>query len=204
MDVIVVEGSEALGHKYDNLTGKYYPAVSETNTAPNYFANVMHQYFCSQCNENVEKAEPNTNLFTEYGYSASEEDASKISYIVYANAELISAYAEYKGVEVKYGLVVSASPSGTPLTYADGKLVADATTVKVEMSGTSYNKLTVMVTNVPTNMALHCNGYIAVDGAISYLNHKVVENTAATVTHADIIALIKSQNQGSGDEEAVA
>ena len=196
LSFVADEGSVALGHNYDNLTDKYYPLV---NGVANYFADAIHQYFCAQCNTDVEKAEEGTNLFTEYGYSVAENDSTNVSYIVYANSKLIQAYAEYKGVEISYGLVVSAAADGTPLTYQNGTLTPDANTIKAEMQGTRYNKLTLNVSNLPENQALHCNGYVVVDGTISYLNHKTVDAEAAIVTHADMLALINA-NQGSDEE----
>ena len=189
------EGSVALGHNYDNLTDKYYPLV---NGVANYYADAMHVYFCEQCNETIEKAEEGTSLFTKYGYSVSESDSKNVSYIVYSNAALINAYAEYKNVVISYGLVVSASADGTPLTYSEGSLVTDANTVKAEMQGTNYNKLTLKVYNLPENQALHCNGYVVVGEVISYLNHATVDAEAAKVTHADMLAL---QNAETGSEE---
>ena len=189
------EGSVALGHNYDNLTDKYYPLV---NGVANYYADAMHVYFCEQCNETIEKVEEGTSLFTKYGYSVSESDSKNVSYIVYSNAALINAYAEYKNVVISYGLVVSASADGTPLTYSEGSLVTDANTVKAEMQGTNYNKLTLKVYNLPENQALHCNGYVVVGEVISYLNHATVDAEAAKVTHADMLAL---QNAETGSEE---
>lgn len=195
LSFVADEGSVALGHNYDNLTDKYYPLV---NGVANYYADAMHVYFCEQCNETIEKAEEGTSLFTKYGYSVSESDSKNISYIVYSNAALIKAYAEYKNVVISYGLVVSASADGTPLTYSEGSLVTDANTVKAEMQGTNYNKLTLKVYNLPENQALHCNGYVVVGEVISYLNHATVDAEAAKVTHADMLAL---QNAETGSEE---
>ncbi|MBQ8546582.1 MAG: leucine-rich repeat protein [Clostridia bacterium] len=202
-------GQDALGHLYDNETGRYYPAVSETNDAPNYYANATCQYYCSQCNETIEeKNVAGTNLFTRLGYSVNEEDPTFVSYIVYANAKLIK---ETMGEGFRYGLVVSASPDGTPLAYDNGELVADDYTVNIEMSNFTYSKLTVKVINVTATTQLHCNGYVADGESIVYLNHGAVEKTAATVTHGDMVDLIEadkvntpSEEEGDSTEEMVA
>ncbi len=182
MSFVAVEGSEALGHLYDNLTDMYF-------VDGNYFADAMHVYFCSQCNENIERQEMGTKLFTNLGYSANEENSSMIYYEVLTSVENINAYKEFTGVELRYGLVVSATPDGTPLTIVDGALVTDANTIKMEMTGTQYNKITIKVTNLSENAQLHCNGYVVVDGVISYLNHKTVDSEATTVTHATILEI---------------
>ncbi len=190
--LVKLENEEpALGHMYDaeKLIDKYYPLV---NGVANYFADAIHIYLCPQCNENVEETFENTSLFTNYGYSANEEDYKQISYTVYANEKLITEFSSYKDVTIKYGLVISALPDGAPLAYENGTIVADEATVKAEMQGTKYNKLSVMVYNLPQNQELHCNGYVVVDGTISYLNHNTVDAEATNVTHTKIIDLIEA------------
>ncbi len=181
----VQNGDDALGHLYNDLRDQFYPNN-------NYYADATCVYFCSQCNSEVteEKVE-GTKLFVAYGYSANEEDSSNVAFIVYANSENIKAYSEFKGIDIAYGLVVSAAPDGSPLSYADGELTEDENTVKINMTGTDYSKLTVRVSKLPSAQALHCNGYVVVDESIFYLNHATVDAEAQNITHAEMIELLK-------------
>ncbi|MBE6664517.1 MAG: leucine-rich repeat domain-containing protein [Ruminococcaceae bacterium] len=189
----VQKGSDALGHLYNDLRDQFYPEN-------NYYANATCVYFCSQCSGDVtvEDAE-GTKLFTAYGYSASEDDPSNVAFIVYANAENIKAYSEFKTISVAYGLVVSANTNGTPLTYADGSLTESSNTVKINMTGTDYNKLTVRVSNIGS-FALHCNGYILVGEELFYLNHATVDTTAQTITYAEMLELL-DEDESETEEE---
>ncbi|MBE6664406.1 MAG: hypothetical protein E7602_07940 [Ruminococcaceae bacterium] len=189
----VQKGSDALGHLYNDLKDQFYPEN-------NYYANATCVYFCSQCSGDVtvEDAE-GTKLFTAYGYSASEDDPSNVAFIVYANAENIKAYSEFKAISVAYGLVVSANTNGTPLTYADGSLTESSNTVKINMTGTDYNKLTVRVSNIGS-FALHCNGYIVVGEELFYLNHATVDTTAQTITYAEMLELLEEAEGGTEEE----
>jgi len=187
------KGADALGHLYNDLRDQFYPEN-------NYYANATCVYFCSQCNSEVtEKNAEGTKLFTAYGYSASEDDPSNVAFIVYANAENIKAYSEFKTISVAYGLVVSANTNGTPLTYADGSLTESSNTVKINMTGTDYNKLTVRVSNIGS-FALHCNGYVVVGEELFYLNHATVDTTAQTITYAEMLELLDEAEGGTEEE----
>ena len=118
---------------------------------------------------------------------------------MYANAENIKAYSEFKTISVAYGLVVSANTNGTPLTYADGSLTESSNTVKINMTGTDYNKLTVRVSNIGS-FALHCNGYIVVGEELFYLNHATVDTTAQTITYAEMLELLEEAEGGTEEE----
>ena len=195
-------GEEALGHIYTNIIEKIYPTIE--GGALDYYADATYVYACSQCQTDVERLEKGTSLFTKSGFSANEEDMTDVVFIVYINYANIEAYlAENEGVELSYGLVASANTTGTPLTYADGKVEAAANTVKVDMTGLVYNKLTMRITNVGDN-SLHCAGYVSYNGEISYLNHGAVDEEADIVSLSIINdMLFPSEDEGAdeGTEE---
>ena len=193
----VQNGSDALGHVYNNVINMYF----ENN---NYYADATYVYACPQCEKDVERDETNTSLFTKSGFSASEDDFGDVVFIVYINDKNIKAYLnKNEGVELSYGLVASANVTGTPLSYVNGKVEADKNTVKIDMTGLSYNKLTMRVKNVG-DYSLHCAGYVSFDGVISYLNHETVDNTAATVSLSVIDAMLNPVTPPPSNEEQVA
>ena len=198
-------GKEALGHIYETIVDKIYPTVE--NGGFDFYADATYVYACPQCETNVNRLEKGTSLFTKSGFSANEDDMTDVVFIVYINCANIEAYlAENEGVEIVYGLVASANTTGTPLTYADGKVEAAANTVKVDMTGLSYNKLTMRITNVGAN-ELHCAGYVSYNGEISYLNHETTNEEAAIVSLSIINdMLFPSEDEGAdeGTEEVPA
>ena len=196
----VQEGSDALGHIYNEVTDKIYPTIEGGSL--DYYADATYVYACPQCETDVNRVEKGTSLFTKSGFSANEEDMTDVVFIVYINYANIEAYlAENEGVEIVYGLVASANTTGTPLTYADGKVEAASNTVKVDMTGLSYNKLTMRITNVGAN-ELHCAGYVSYNGEISYLNHETTNEEAAIVSLSIINdMLFPSEDEGAGEGE---
>ena len=198
-------GDDALGHIYTNIIEKIFPTIEGGSI--DYYADATYVYACPQCETNVNRLEKGTSLFTKSGFSANEEDMTDVVFIVYINYANIEAYlAENEGVEIVYGLVASANTTGTPLTYADGKVEAAANTVKVDMTGLSYNKLTMRITNVGAN-ELHCAGYVSYNGEISYLNHETTNEEAAIVSLSIINdMLFPSEDEGAdeGTEEVPA
>ena len=190
----VQTGADALGHLYNDLRDQSYPNN-------NYYANATCVYYCSQCEKDVtEKNVADTNLFTAFGYSANEQDSTNVAFIVYANSDAIVAYSALKGIDIAYGLVVSATPDGTPLSFVNDELTEDANTVKINMTGTNYNKLTVRVSKLPVDQALHCNGYVVVGTDIYYLNHATVDTEAQNITHAGMIDLLEENDSTEGEE----
>ena len=186
-------------HIYNNIVNKIFPTIEGGSL--DYYADATYVYACPQCETNVNRLEKGTSLFTKSGFSANEEDMTDVVFIVYINYANIEAYlSENEGVEIVYGLVASANTTGTPLTYANGKVEAAANTVKIDMTGLSYNKLTMRVTNVG-NYSLHCAGYVSYNGEISYLNHKTVDETAAKVSLSIIDTMLNGTTNGSGDNE---
>ena len=191
----VQNGSDALGHIYTNIIEKIYPTIEGGSI--DYYADATYVYACPQCETNVNRLEKGTSLFTKSGFSANEEDMTDVVFIVYINYANIEAYlAENEGVELSYGLVASANTTGTPLTYADGKVEAASNTVKIDMTGLAYNKLTMRITNVGDN-SLHCAGYVSYNGEISYLNHETTNEEAAIVSLSIINdMLFPSEDEG--------
>ena len=198
-------GDDALGHIYNNVVNKIFPTIE--GGALDYYADATYVYACPQCDKDVDRVEKGTSLFTKSGFSANEEDMTDVVFIVYINYANIEAYlSENEGVEIVYGLVASANTTGTPLTYANGKVEAAANTVKIDMTGLSYNKLTMRVTNVG-NYSLHCAGYVSFNGEISYLNHETVDNTADVVSISiinDMLFPPEDEGTDEGTEEIPA
>ena len=193
-------GDDALGHIYENIVEKIFPTIE--GGALDYYADATYVYACPQCDKDVDRVEKGTSLFTKSGFSANEEDMTDVVFIVYINYANIEAYlSENEGVEIVYGLVASANTTGTPLTYAGGKVEATSNTVKVDMTGLAYNKLTMRITNVGAN-ELHCAGYVSYNGEISYLNHETTNEKAAIVSLSIINdMLFPSEDEGAGEGE---
>ena len=198
-------GEEALGHIYNKVVNKIFPTIEGGSI--DYYADATYVYACPQCKTDVEEVKKGSSLFTKSGFSANESDMTDVVFIVYINYANIEAYlAENEGVEIVYGLVASANTTGKPLSYADGKVEAAANTVKVDMTGLSYNKLTMRITNVGAN-ELHCAGYVSYNGEISYLNHETTNEEAAIVSLSIINdMLFPSEDEGAdeGTEEVPA
>jgi hypothetical protein len=190
-------GKEALGHIYETIVDKVYPTVEGVGF--DFYADATYVYACPQCQTNVERLEKGTSLFTKSGFSANEDDKADVVFIVYANYKNIKEYIAENNVELMYGLVVSANITGAPLSYADGKIQSAANTVKADMTGSNYNKLTMRVTNVG-ELSLHCAGYVSLNGEISYLNHGTVDKTATTVSISIIDSILNPQTPSEGDE----
>lgn len=189
----VQKGSDALGHVYNNVINMYF----ENN---NYYADATYVYACPRCETDVNQVEKGTSLFTKSGFSASEDNMTDVVFIVYINDKNIKAYLnKNEGVELSYGLVASANVTGKPLSYVDGNVVTGENTVKVDMTGLSYNKLTMRVTNVG-DYSLHCAGYVSFNGTISYLNHETVDETAATVSLSVIDSILNPVTPPPADE----
>ena len=193
-------GEEALGHIYNEVVNKIFPTIE--GGALDYYADATYVYACPQCDKDVDRVEKGTSLFTKSGFSANEEDMTDVVFIVYINYANIEAYlSENEGVEIVYGLVASANTTGTPLTYAGGKVEATSNTVKVDMTGLAYNKLTMRITNVGAN-ELHCAGYVSYNSEISYLNHETVDNTADVVSISIINDMLFPPEDEGADEGA--
>jgi hypothetical protein len=192
------ETAPAFGHKSD-LT------VVGWNYNGNYFANANLVHICTVCEEEYDgETVENSALFEALGYSASEDDATGITYEVYVNTNTVKEFKKYDPTaEIYYGIIVSAVPSATPLTYANNEVVAGTNTVKIDMTGSVYNKITTKITNLPADITLNCSGFVCVDGVISYLNHETSDKEATIVSHAYVINLKNGTQggEGEGDDE---
>ena len=156
----------ANGHTRGEFVSSAFPVV---NGAPNYFENMVAICVCSVCNENAEFEEADTALFTSKGYSFSKYDSSAISYTIYVNHSAIEKY----GVGIKYGIVVSATVNGTPLSIVDGEIKTADKTVLMGMENAEYKYsiLQAKITNIGDGKQLHCNAYVVENEQITYLGH---------------------------------
>ena len=189
---VAEEGSVALGHIYDdsNIVEKILPTLE--NGKVDFYSDSTYVYACPQCSTDVSRVEVGTSFFTKSGYSSNEEDKANVVFVIVANYKNIQQYVGENDAEIAYGVVVSANTTGTPLSYVDGQVKEGANTVKVDMTNTSYSKMTVKVTKVG-DLSLHCCGYISFNGEISYLNHATVDDTALEVSLSIIDSILNPQ-----------
>ena len=189
---VAEEGSVALGHIYDdsNIVEKILPTLE--NGKVDFYSDSTYVYACPQCSTDISRVEVGTSFFTKSGYSSNEEDKANVVFVIVANYKNIQQYVGENDAEIAYGVVVSANTTGTPLSYVDGQVKEGANTVKVDMTNTSYSKMTVKVTKVG-DLSLHCCGYISFNGEISYLNHATVDDTALEVSLSIINSILNPQ-----------
>lgn len=156
-------------------------AFKDANGAPNYFENMVSICVCSVCNQNAEFEDKDTALFTSKGYSFSKFDSSAISYTIYVNHSAIEKY----GVDIKYGIVVSAKANGTPISLENGEIAVGEKTVLmgVENSEYKYSILQAKITNIGEGKLLHCNAYVVENEAITYLGHDVSNVKAEVISY---------------------
>ena len=124
-------------------------------------------------------------LFEKKGYSYSQNDASTFSYTVYVNVDAIKAY----NPELLYGIVVSASVSGAPISYIDGVLSHDDKTVMLEFqnSEVAYSIITAKLTGVGEGAQLHLSAYCVDKGAVSYVGHNEISDICETISHEILV-----------------
>ncbi len=185
----VVEGSAPLGHDKTNVDiTVYYPLL---NGAPNYFADAHNVYTCARCSEEQDEEAKGTALFVgDRGYSY-EENGSAILYRLHVNVDAIKAYSE----AFKYGIVVSAAPSGAPVVLENGAIKEMAQTLVFEMQGTDFSYIQAKITNIGATQELNCQAY-AIDGTtVTYIGHNTVNAMAEIVTYDAIVT-----NYGKKDD----
>ncbi len=181
-------------HNFDYLNGA--SVVSILFADDNYFQSGKMIVKCAGCEaQNDEESFP--ALFSKKGYSASETDKTSISYTIYVNNEAIEKYELY-GNTVRYGLVVSALPDGTPIWLdEDGSIKSDDKTIFVEMQNaqSGFSILTVKLFNLNEDQKLHCSAYAITGSDVVYLNHDSASKIAETVTHSVIIEKLKEEEE---------
>ena len=183
------ETIKALGHKKGaTVISTAFPTV---NGAYNYFANMISVCPCATCGENAEFEESNTALFaTDKGYSFSETDASSISYTLHVNKDAIEAYMK-DNIGFMYGIVVSASPSATPIKVENGAVSGVGNTLVIEMQNTEYTysyvraKLTFGEDFL--GKEFNCQAYVVDNSALTYVGHEGVSLEAEIVSHAILV-----------------
>ena len=189
------ETIKALGHKRgDTVISTAFPMA---NGAYNYFANMISVCPCATCGVNADFEEANTALFaTDKGYSFSETDASSISYTLHVNKDAIEAYMK-DNIGFMYGIVVSASPSASPIKVENGAVSGVGNTLVIEMQNTEYTysyvraKLTFGEDFL--GKEFNCQAYVVDNSALTYVGHEGVSLEAEVVSHAILVEKYESK-----------
>jgi hypothetical protein len=171
-----------LGHEKNELLAKYFAEVKGTL---DYFNDMITEHSCTRCKDTIYGTEKDTALFTKRGYSFSQYDDTSFSYTINVNTKAIEAYNS----ELLYGIIVSASPSGAPIAYADGKISHDEKTIALEFQNTdvAYSIISAKLSSIPSGAKLHLGAYCVDNGAVSYLSHNTVDTVCETISHAILL-----------------
>ncbi len=172
----------ALGHEANELLNKYFASVNGTL---DYFNDMITEHSCTRCKDTIYGTEKDTALFTKRGYSFSQYDDTSFSYTINVNTKAIEAYNS----EFLYGIVVSASPSGAPIAYADGKISHDEKTIALEFQNTdvAYSIISAKLSSIPSGAQLHLGAYCVENSKVSYLSHNTVDTVCETISHAILL-----------------
>ncbi|MBQ8545381.1 MAG: hypothetical protein IJ437_00370 [Clostridia bacterium] len=163
-----------------------------------FYANMSVLHLCKYCTTELADAEAFKPIFVKMGFSVSEADTTAISFNVAVNYDSLEKYEDVAKTTVKYGLLVSAVPTSSPITgIVDGKPQLASSTINIAMQGTTYTKFSVKITGIPTNQTLNCCGYVVEGENVTYLNHATADAEAATVSHAIALQL----QQASADAQ---
>ena len=181
--LVRIEGVEApTGHSNEGADITItYPL---SNGAPNYFLNANREYDCVKCGETQYEEILDSALFiADKGYSY-EEDGSSISYSIHVDVEAIKTYRP----DFTYGIVVSANPSTSPISYVDGKITYGDKTFVFQMNDASreFSYVQAKLNNVGEK-EFNCQAYAIDDGAITYIGHNDVSVVAEVMTYDAIV-----------------
>lgn len=179
------------GHTLKEIIDTYYPLV---NGAHNYYDNRVNLCTCQICPDEYETVIEDTALFNKKGYSFSEYEKTSFSYTIYVNIDAIKDYGE----AIRYGIVVSATANGAPISLVDGKITHDGKTVVIEFQSArcEYSIISARLTNVGQATPLHLSAYAIEGDDVSYLGHDTVNKIAEIVSY-DILL----EKYPSGKEE---
>lgn len=157
------------------------------STTVDFYANMCEIFVCEFCQ--TERKVVYGAIFEKLGYSADEEDTTSITYETIINHDALEKYESTTGTELKYGLIVSANPSASPIvSVEDDKITLDASTVNVSMTGTIYKKLSVIVRNLNSSaQALNCCGYVVEGTKVTYLGNVSASEEAEITSHDKIV-----------------
>ncbi|MBQ8545995.1 MAG: leucine-rich repeat domain-containing protein [Clostridia bacterium] len=146
---------------------------------------IVASHTCKFC-ETVEETENIAIIFTPVGYTQPETGEPLLGYEVKVNQKALERYKDLSGETVQYGLVAGIafeSSDGTPISVdSEGKLVADNSTVIVNMTGYDYTALEIKITGINVSTSLYCNAFITIGTDITY----ICETASATATKKDI------------------
>lgn len=181
--LVKIEGVEApTGHSDE---GAYVLIVYPTlNGASNYFENASRVYDCVKCTETQSEEISDSALFiADKGYSY-EIGGKSIVYQLHVNIEAIEKY----NPEFIYGVVISANPSATPISYVDGRIVYDDKTIIFQMGGASreFSYIQVKLTNIGEEL-LNCQAYAIENGTVTYIGHNEVNSIAEIISYDAVV-----------------
>ncbi len=135
-------------------------------------------------------------LFETKGYSK-DTKSNAIVFDIDINNNAILAYQEYLikvngEASISYGVVVALADNDNDetndiLVYGDGTVKANA--VRIGFPEKNYSKVQTKVSNIGEDnydTALHCCGYVVIDGVVTYINGAESSTYAQKVTYNSI------------------
>ena len=115
------------------------------------------------------------------GYSQdSTSNALVLGFTV--NKASISAYENYLGTKISYGLVASSVQTDNSPLNENGEAKSGA--VKADLTSSDFTMLQLKLTNIDNKDKLfHCAGYFIIGNEITYINGEETANTAIKVSY---------------------
>lgn len=169
------EGCDKTGVAPNAVHTNVWVFTDENGNAMSVSAIIVASYECKDC-KTVENSEEIAPIFDALGYTEDEEDPSFIGYKTTINATAKARYEELSGKNVQYGMlagITTEGADGKPLSLDnDGKVVAGASTVVVNMAGLQYNMIQIKITGINLSTYLYCNAYAIIDSNIIYICEK--------------------------------
>ena len=169
------EGCDKTGVAPNAVHTNVWAFTDKDGNAMSLSAIIVASYQCKDC-KFVETSEDIAPIFDALGYTEDEEDPSFIGYKTTVNATSKARYEELSGKNVQYGMlagITTEGADGKPLSLDnDGKVVAGASTVVVNMAGLQYNMIQIKITGINVSAFLYCNAYAIIDSNIIYICEK--------------------------------
>ncbi len=176
-------------HEFDISDGATIVNIVYANN--NYLLKGTITKKCAHCDANTTpdiEEESFAPLFDDLGYSMEESSSNvkSISQTVSVNIKALEFYESLMQVKINYGVVAAiANGEIAPLSVVDGKIVAGANAVSMDMTDTNYSKVVLIINGVSTSVAVNCSGYLMVDGVISYISGDELADKPAVLTYVD-------------------
>lgn len=162
-------------HNFDLENGATVLEIIYLNN--NYFANGNVKIKCASCEATNEDTEFGA-LFTAVGYSQSEVYGGFISHTIKVNLDNVKEYERLTGITVRYGLVAAVHNDGKPIYLNGDKIEVAEKAYSLEMTGTIYDNLLIIINGITENKAMNCNAYAVINGEITYLCGNIASDTA--------------------------